>query len=144
MADSVALLTTPFFGSNKMLLKALHWHSEDLVNIHDNFMSSYPEERCLTFSCYETKDTLFLGFLPIGLVRVFRPLLLISAYIGQVVKPSSAKIPSLKRHGRNIAIHKDHSGLNKCESREDPSYVEISRAVGQVMGKHIGSECPTF
>ena len=68
IADLVALLTTPFFGSNKMLLRALRWHGENLINLHDRFMSIY-RQRTLIYSFYETTHTLFRGFLPIGLVR---------------------------------------------------------------------------
>ena len=62
----LAWLTTPFFGSNKMLLRSLQWHTAELANLQQAFLESFPKGS-LVFSLYETLPTLAFG-IPIGLV----------------------------------------------------------------------------
>jgi hypothetical protein len=66
----IAWLTTPFFGSNKMLLKSLQWHTAELSNLHENFhnMIKSQEKEIKIFSFYETGNTLLFNILPVGLV----------------------------------------------------------------------------
>lgn len=66
----IAWLTTPFFGSNKMLLKSLQWHTAELSNLNESFSNVIKdqEKEIKLFSFYEMINTLFLSILPIGLV----------------------------------------------------------------------------
>lgn len=79
----VALLTTTVFGSKAVLLRLLQKHSTELSTLREKFsrtisrmrdshtqMRKEPYERLpLVYAFIETKDTLMLNFIPLGLVR---------------------------------------------------------------------------
>ena len=64
--SAIALLTTPLFGSNKMLMRALQRNSTDLSNLHESFTRKLPDN-ILVVSLFETKATTIFG-VPLGLV----------------------------------------------------------------------------
>jgi hypothetical protein len=148
----VAWLTTPLFGSNKMLLKSLQWHAAELSNLKESFHNiiKSQEREIKIFSFYETVDTLLLNILPVGLVSSPPLSHHFTTNIYKVVERDSATMDS----SEPIAIHKDHSGLNKCIDKEDPVYRCIKRAIEESMStprfreyirhqKLEGQHCPS-
>ena len=79
----IALLTTPFFGSNAMLLRILQKHSMELSTLRENFSHRINQMRKshnqmredhygwlpLIYAFIETKDTLMFNFISLGRVR---------------------------------------------------------------------------
>lgn len=60
-------MTTPLFGSNKMLLISLQRHSADLADLQNNFSASISKE-ALLYSFYETKSTYLFNCISVGQV----------------------------------------------------------------------------
>ena len=63
----IATIAAPFFGSNKMLLKTLRFHDDDLVDKQKEFSQSCPGGSVYQCCIFETLQTHLFG-IPIGLV----------------------------------------------------------------------------
>ncbi|KAI1388636.1 uncharacterized protein F4822DRAFT_252086 [Hypoxylon trugodes] len=103
---------TPFLGSDTTLIKFLSHRSSALLDLKRDFsatMTSIMTQRPLpVYSFYETLPTFRYG-----------------VSLGVIVGPESATLDI----GEHIPINTDHSGLNKCRTREDELYRKIRGAI---------------
>ncbi|KAK7403414.1 hypothetical protein QQX98_010827 [Neonectria punicea] len=108
---SCAALLTGFLGSSAGLLYALRDQGDGLSDLEDRFIHcmDLKTSRCQKtelMAFYETKPMVLLGWLSLGLV----------------VPRNSARGGHAPK---TIMINTDHSGLNKCKSREDELYKQL-------------------
>lgn len=66
-AKLLAILTTPFFGSNKMLLRTLEYHEDGLINLQQQFSRLLDKTDKQVYAFYESLPTRVFG-LSVGLV----------------------------------------------------------------------------
>ncbi|KAK6501920.1 hypothetical protein TWF481_009739 [Arthrobotrys musiformis] len=103
---------TSFSGSDAVLLSLLEHHSSQLSDLRDEFSeavaSPAQDSRLKLYSFFETKKSYPYG-IPLGVI----------------VGRDSATL----ERGISVPISKDHSGLNKCKSRDDILYKEICTAI---------------
>lgn len=57
----LAVLTTPFFGSSKMLLRALEYHEDGLISLQQQFSGCLDKTDKKIYAFYESLPTKFFG-----------------------------------------------------------------------------------
>ncbi|KAL1856821.1 hypothetical protein VTK73DRAFT_8221 [Phialemonium thermophilum] len=106
---------TYFSGSDAILLNLLEHHSSQLSDLRDEFSKAVAlpvrDSRLTLYSFFETRKSYLYG-IPLGMI----------------VGRDSATIEG----STLVPISRDHSGLNKCRSRQDVLYKEICMAIRKI------------
>ncbi|KAI0377723.1 hypothetical protein F5Y04DRAFT_171762 [Hypomontagnella monticulosa] len=100
-------------SSNAMLLKLLSFGSQVLLDLRKSFAKAIErsEKRLKVFSFFEAKQTVRFGI-----------------SLGPIVDEDSATLG----FGEHIEVNTDHSGLNKCKTRDGQLYKEIKAAISEI------------
>ncbi|RDK45590.1 hypothetical protein M752DRAFT_263208 [Aspergillus phoenicis ATCC 13157] len=101
------------FGSSTMLLKGLYRDNPHLSDLQERFMSVIRRRRDIKLvAMYERLHTYFAQLI----------------YLGFIVERNAAMLDVAE----NFAVEKDHMGLNKCASRNDPAYDAICQGINAI------------
>ncbi|PWY82400.1 hypothetical protein BO83DRAFT_413986 [Aspergillus eucalypticola CBS 122712] len=101
------------FGSSTILLKGLYRDNPPLSDLQERFMSVIRRRKDIKLvTMYEKHHTYFAQLI----------------YLGFIVERNAAVLDVAE----NIAVEKDHMGLNKCASPNDPAYDAICQGINRI------------
>ncbi|CAK41176.1 uncharacterized protein An12g06460 [Aspergillus niger] len=109
------------FGSSTMLLKGLYRDNPHLSDLQERFMSVIRRRRDIKLvAMYERLHTYFAQLIYLGFKYLQR--------MKKIVERNAAMLDVAE----NFAVEKDHMGLNKCASRNDPAYDAICQGINAI------------
>ncbi|PYH51043.1 uncharacterized protein BO96DRAFT_488799 [Aspergillus niger CBS 101883] len=112
---------TWIFGSSTILLKGLYRDNHHLSDLQERFMSVIRRRKDIKLvAMYERLHTYFAQLIYLGFNYLQR--------MKKIVERNAAMLDVAE----NFAVEKDHMGLNKCASRNDPAYDAICQGINTI------------
>lgn len=123
---------TWLFGSSTILLKGLYRDNPHLSDLQERFMSVIRRRKDIKLvTMYEMHPTYFAQLIYLGFVSTITKRYTYHEYLRKMKKIVERNAAVLDL-AENIAVEKDHMGLNKCASPDDPAYDAIRQGINKI------------
>ncbi|OJI82831.1 hypothetical protein ASPTUDRAFT_123533 [Aspergillus tubingensis CBS 134.48] len=120
------------FGSSTILLKGLYRDNPHLSDLQERFMSVIRRRKDIKLvTMYEKHPTYFAQLIYLGFVSTIITRSTYHKYL-QKMKKIVERNAAVLDVAENIAVEKDHMGLNKCASPNDPAYDAICQGINKI------------